>query len=38
MTGELTCWDGRRIALPDVTGWKFQYGLVLWVVRMLLPL
>ena len=27
MTGELTCWDGRRIALPDVTGWKFQYGM-----------
>mgnify|MGYP003278158954 CR=1 FL=1 len=27
MTGELICWDGRRIALPDVTGWKFQYGM-----------
>ena len=27
MTGELTCWDGRRIALPDVTEWKFQYGM-----------
>lgn len=26
MTGELTCWDGRRITLPDVVSWKFQYG------------
>ena len=27
MKGELTAWDGRRIALPDVTEWKFQYGM-----------
>ena len=26
MEGKLTCWDGREIALPDVTEWKFQYG------------
>ena len=27
MQGELICWDGRRLALPDVVNWKFQYGL-----------
>ena len=26
MQGVLTCWDGRRITLPDVVRWKFQYG------------
>lgn len=26
MQGVLTCWDGRRIILPDVVRWKFQYG------------
>lgn len=26
MEGRLTCWDGREIALPDVTAWQFQYG------------
>lgn len=26
MKGRLTCWDGREIDLPDVTGWQFQYG------------
>ena len=26
MRGELTCWDGRKIALPDPVGWRFQYG------------
>ena len=26
MQGVLTCWDGRRITLPDVVSWKFQYG------------
>ena len=25
MKGTLECWDGRRIALPDVTGWKMEY-------------
>ena len=26
MEGTLTCWDGRRITLPQVTEWAFQYG------------
>ena len=26
MEGRLTCWDGREIALPDVTEWEFRYG------------
>ncbi|OUN23143.1 hypothetical protein B5G34_03900 [Flavonifractor sp. An82] len=26
MEGTLTCWDGRRITLPQVRGWTFQYG------------
>ena len=26
MLGELTCWDGRRITLPDTVSWRFQYG------------
>jgi len=25
MRGTLECWDGRRIALPDMTGWKMEY-------------
>lgn len=25
MTGTLECWDGRRITLPDVTGWRMEY-------------
>lgn len=26
MEGTLVCWDGRRIALPQVRAWTFQYG------------
>ena len=26
MRGELLCWDGRRIRLPDAVEWRFQYG------------
>ena len=26
MEGRLACWDGREIALPDVTEWEFRYG------------
>lgn len=26
MEAALQCWDGREIRLPQVTGWKFQYG------------
>lgn len=26
MRGELLCWDGRRIRLPDAVEWQFQYG------------
>ena len=26
MRGELLCWDGRRIRLPDTVEWRFQYG------------
>ena len=26
MEGILTCWDGKRITLPQVTEWTFQYG------------
>ena len=26
MDGTLICWDGRRVALPDLTAWRFQYG------------
>lgn len=26
MEGTLTCWDGRKITLPQVTEWAFQYG------------
>lgn len=26
MEGTLTCWDGKKIALPQVTEWVFQYG------------
>lgn len=26
MEGTLTCWDGKKITLPQVTEWAFQYG------------
>ena len=26
MRGELLCWDGRRIRLPDAVEWQIQYG------------
>ena len=26
MEGILTCWDGKKITLPQVTEWAFQYG------------
>ena len=26
MEGTLTCWDGTKITLPQVTEWAFQYG------------
>ena len=27
MEGTLVCWDGRRVTLPDVVDWRFQYGI-----------